>query len=512
VQARPWRRVTPRVTTGASLSSGTSDLERRMIVDGQTPPSPSTGLQQRISDIFDAQRATSLRLRKSTPAERIAKLKNLREAFLARIQVWYDAGKADLGRPPGEMDLTEIVPVVLEANQAIRKLRSWMRPRRAWPTVLLAGNSAYIRHEPRGRCLIISPWSNPLALTVGPLISAIAAGNTAILKPSESSPNMASAIAGLVGDVFTQDEVAVLEGGASTSASLLQLPFDHVFFSGSPASGAEVMAAASKHLASVTLELGGKNPAIVDESADVELAARNILWAKYTNNGQTCTAPDHVLVHDRVRNAFTRRCIEILEETYNLHDQQWAGTQHLSRIVNSRQTERLKALLDDAVTRGARIRYGGSMSVDIRFFAPTLLDQIPLEARINGEEVFGPILPIYGFSDLGDVIDRINQGPKPLAIYMYGKDKANIREVLSSTSSGGACVNHSVVQFLHGRLPFGGVNHSGMGSAHGHFGFIAFSHERAIVTSRLAMFARRFRPGEVPDSLRNSLRTLLRWI
>ena len=483
-----------------------------MIVDGHAPSFSSAAPPPGIREVFDAQRVTSLRLRTSTPAQRIARLKNLRDAFMARTQAWYEAGKADFGRPPGEMDLTELVPVVLEANEAIRKLRSWMRPRRIWPTVLLAGTTACINYEPRGRCLIISPWSNPLALTLGPLISAIAAGNTAIVKPSESSPNMAAAIARLLGDVFPQDEVAVFEGGSETSTSLLQLPFDHIFFSGSPASGKAVMAAAAKHLASVTLELGGKNPAIVDESADIELAAQNILWAKYTNNGQTCTAPDHVLVHDRVRAAFTKRCIEILERTYNLHDQQWACTQHLSRIVNSQHTERLKALLDDAVRRGARIRYGGSMSVDTRFFAPTLVDQIPLQARINAEEIFGPILPIYGFSDLGDVIDRINHEPKPLAIYIYSNDKANIHDVLSSTSSGGACVNHSVVQYLHGRLPFGGVNNSGIGSAHGRFGFRAFSHERPVVTTRISMLARRFRPGEVPDSLRSYLRTLLKWI
>ena len=482
-----------------------------MIVEGNAPPWSTPVPPPAIREVFDAQRATSLRLRTSTAAQRIARLKKLRDAFMARTQVWYEAGQADLGRPPGETDLTEIVPVVLEANEAIRKLRSWMRPRRIWPTLLLAGTSACIRHEPRGRCLIISPWSNPLALTLGPLVSAIAAGNTAIVKPSEFAPGMAAAIARLLGDVFPQDEVAVFEGDAQMSASLLQLPFDHIFFSGSPAAGREVMVAASANLASMTLELGGKNPAIVDDCADIELAARNILWAKYTNSGQSCTAPDHVLVHDRVRTEFTARCIEILEHTYS-HDPQWNGYPHLSRIVNSEHAERLKALLDDAVRRGARIRYGGSMSVDTRFFEPTVVDQIPLQARINGEEIFGPILPIYGYSDLGDVIDRINHGPKPMAIYIYSRDKANVHDVLSSTSSGGACVNHSVVQYLHGRLPFGGVNESGMGSAHGQFGFRSFSHARPIVTTRLPMLARKFSPGQVPESVRGYLRALLKWI
>jgi aldehyde dehydrogenase (NAD+) len=468
--------------------------------------------RSRISDVFRRQRAAALRLRGSTAAERIARLVRLRDRFIANTKTWYDAAYADFRKPAGEVDVGEILPVVIEANDAIRNLKSWMKPARVRPTLLMAGNSGRIQYEPRGRCLIISPWNYPLNLTFGPLVSAIAAGNTAILKPSELTPHLAAAMTQFVRAVFPEDEVALFEGDATLSQALLELPFDHIFFTGSPAIGRVVMAAAARHLTSVTLELGGKSPTIVDDSADLDLAAQNILWSKYTNNGQTCIAPDHVFVHERVKDAFVARCKAKLEKAYGTDGESQKASPYLARIVNRRHAERVKSLLDDATSRGARVLAGGIASVADNFIAPTLLDNIPADSKINSEEIFGPLLPIYGFTDLDEVIRRINAEPKPLALYVFSRSNANIERIMQETTSGGACINHSVVQYLHGRLPFGGVNNSGIGSAHGHFGFRTFSHERAVVRNRLSFAARLFSPGEMPSYLRKILKAALKWL
>jgi aldehyde dehydrogenase (NAD+) len=481
-----------------------------MATSNRPAPSGVGDQRSRISEVFQRQQASALRLRDSTARERIATLVRLRDRFIANTNAWYEAAYADFRKPAGEVDVAEILPVVIEANDAIRNLKSWMKPVRVRPTLLMAGNSAQIRYEPRGRCLIISPWNYPVNLTFGPLVSAIAAGNTAILKPSELTPHLAAAMAKFVREVFADDEVALFEGDATVSQALLELPFDHIFFTGSPAIGKVVMAAAAQNLTSVTLELGGKSPTIVDESADLDLAAQNILWSKYTNNGQTCIAPDHVYVHEQVKDALVARCRAMLEKAYGTDEASQRTSPYLARIVNRRHAERVKDLLDDATSRGARVLVGGTTSVADHFVAPTLLDNVPTEARITSEEIFGPLLPIYGFRDLEAVIRRINAAPKPLALYVFSRSDDNIKRVMRQTTSGGACINHTVVQYLHGRLPFGGVNNSGIGSAHGHFGFRAFSHERAVVRSRLSFAARLFSPGEVPSWLRKFLRTALR--
>jgi aldehyde dehydrogenase (NAD+) len=468
--------------------------------------------RSRISDVFRRQRATALRLRGSSAAERIARLVRLRDRFIANTNSWYEAAYADFRKPAGEVDVAEILPVVIEVNDAIRNLKSWMKPTRVRPTLLMAGNSGQIQYEPRGRCLIISPWNYPVNLTFGPLVSAIAAGNTAILKPSELTPHLAAAMAQFVRAVFPEDEVALFEGDATLSQALLELPFDHIFFTGSPTIGRVVMTAAARHLTSVTLELGGKSPTIVDDSADLDLAAQNILWSKFTNNGQTCIAPDHVFVHEKVKDAFVARCKAKLEKAYGTDGESQKASPHLARIVNRRHAERVKNLLDDATSQGARVLAGGTVSVADNFIAPTLLDNIPADAKINSEEIFGPLLPIYEFTDLDEVIRHINAEPKPLALYVFSRSNANIERIMQQTTSGGACINHTVVQYLHGRLPFGGVNNSGIGNAHGQFGFRTFSHERAVVRSRLSFAARLFSPGEVPSYLRKTLTAALKWL
>ncbi len=447
-----------------------------------------------IQQAFDAQLATSLRLRQSTLAERKDKIRKLRDAMLAYHDEIVQAGWDDFRKPAAEVDLTEVLPVVAEANDALRQLGKWMKPVGVWPSRMMIGTKGYMQYEPKGRCLIISPWNYPVNLSLGPLVSAIAAGNTVIIKPSEMTPAASKVIAKIVAEVFTPDEVTVIEGDAPVSTALLELPFDHIFFTGSPAIGKVVMAAAAKHLTSVTLELGGKSPTIVDESADLTLAAKNILWAKFTNNGQTCIAPDHIYVHAKVKDAFVAACQEALKSVYGAQPQ---SSDSLARVVNERHTGRVQALLDDAVARGATVLAGGQVDAADRFIAPTLLGGIPADAKIMSEEIFGPLLPIIEYTDLDQVIARINAEPKPLALYIWSRTEDNVRKVMTQTTSGGACINHCVVQFLHGNLPFGGVNNSGIGSGHGHHGFKAFSHERAVVRTRI-MLAKMFFPPYTP--------------
>ncbi|MEI6733399.1 MAG: aldehyde dehydrogenase family protein [Comamonadaceae bacterium] len=464
-------------------------------------------LKARMKEVFERQAATALRLRSSTADERIAKIRKLRDAVIARADEWYVAAYADFKKPPGEVDLAEILPICVEANDAIANLRKWMKPKRVRPTMLTLGTRSCVQYVPRGRCLIIGPFNYPINLTLGPLVSAIAAGNTAILKPSELTPHMSALIAKVVREVFAEDEVAIFEGEADVAQALQELPFDHIFFTGSPAIGKFVMAAAAKNLASVTLELGGKSPTIVDASANLKLAASNIMWAKFANSGQTCIAPDYVYVHESVKDRWIECCREELHRAYGstLADQQ--RSPHLAHIVNARHTARVKALLDDANVRGAKTLVGGGAADGTCFIQPTLLDSIPADARIMEEEIFGPLLPVIGYQRIDEVIASINAGPKPLALYIYSQTSANIDKVLTNTTSGGACVNHSLMQFLHGNLPFGGVNNSGIGNAHGHYGFRTFSHERGVVRTQFSFAATLFKAGEVPPMIRKLIKS-----
>jgi len=325
-------------------------------------------------------------------------------------------------------------------------------------------------------------------------VSALAAGNTAILKPSEMTPNVSLVMAQIIADIFSPNEVALFEGSLPTSQVLLDLPFDHIFFTGSPAVGKVVMAAAAKHLTSVTLELGGKSPVIVDESADLKLAAQALLWGKLTNCGQTCVAPDHVYVQESVKERFVAACRAVIAERFGSTPDEQRKTPDFARVVNQRHTQRIAGLLQDAQNRGARVLIGGQVDVAGCYIAPTLLDQIPAGASIMTEEIFGPVLPIIGYTDLDAVVREINAQPKPLALYIFSTNMQRARRLLAQTSSGGAAINHCVLHFAHGNLPFGGVNNSGIGSAHGEYGFKAFSHERAVLKSGPILMAKLFFP------------------
>lgn len=460
------------------------------VVDPQTGESNPAEIQR----VFDSQLATSLAWRESTVAERIARLKKLRTAMMARREDFYAAFQQDYRKPASEVEGTEFMPVLDEIRHAIGSLRKWARPKGVWPTMVTGFTRSWIEYQPRGRVLVVAPWNFPLNLCFGPLVSALAAGNTVILKPSEMTPAVSTVMAEVIADVFPPNEVALFEGSLPTSQVLLDLPFDHIFFTGSPAVGKVVMAAAAKHLTSVTLELGGKSPVIVDESADIKLAAEALMWGKFTNCGQICVAPDHVYVQASVKDRFLEAARAVIAERFGATPEAQRLSPNFARVINQRHTQRLAGLLSDAKDKGAKVVLGGDVDVAGCYVSPTLLEQVPANASIMSEEIFGPVLPIISYTDLNEVVHAINAQPKPLALYVFSTDKRRTRSLIERTSSGGVAINHCVLHYAHGNLPFGGVNNSGIGSAHGEFGFKAFSHERAVLKSGPILMARLFFP------------------
>ena len=433
--------------------------------------------------LFESHAATALKLRQSTLAERRRKLTRLLAAILERRDAILDAGHRDLGKHPTETNITELLPLVGELKHALANLKRWMKPQRISPTKATLGTESRVIYQPKGRCLIISPWNYPLSLALGPVVSAVAAGNTVILKPSEFTPHTNHVVKDIIAAVFPVNEVAVVEGAAQAATDLLSRAFDHIFFTGSPAVGKIVMAAAAVNLTSVTLELGGKSPAIVDASADLRGAAEHIIWGKMVNAGQTCIAPDHVYVHRDVAESFIELCRSTIAKRYGANDAAIKNSPDFPRMIHRRHTERIAGLIEDAVQSGSQIACGGTSDAESRYVAPTLLRDVPANARIRSEEIFGPVLPILTFDSLDAVITEINASSKPLALYVWTRTGGTVQALQTGTSSGSLCVNLCLQQYAQHNLPFGGVNTSGMGSAHGFFGFKAFSHERAMMSA-----------------------------
>ncbi|EEW25915.1 aldehyde dehydrogenase family protein [Rhodobacter ferrooxidans] len=421
-------------------------------------------------------------------AERRTALHRLASAIRAHKAAIIAALAQDFGKPEAEVILTEILPVLQEISHTSRHLRRWMRPRRVAPTLTTFGTSARIAPQARGVCLIIAPWNYPFNLALGPLVSCLAAGNSAIVKPSELTPATSALLARLLADTFPPDLVAVVEGGKEVAQALLALPFDHIFFTGSPEVGKIVMAAAAQHLASVTLELGGKSPAIIGPDADLEQAAKWLAFGKFANAGQTCIAPDHLFVHVAVKDRFLALLRERIAHAYG----SGPTSPNLARIVNDAHAARLAGLTRDALSRGARLLLDGGQQG--RGLGPTLIEAITPEMAIDREEIFGPILPIIAYDDLAEVLARINARPKPLALYVFDRTRARVDRIIAATSSGAVGVNLTMLHYSHPGLPFGGVNNSGIGAAHGLHGFRAFSHERAILANRFSALPLLFPP------------------
>lgn len=431
-----------------------------------------------IERIFKLQRAHQYTVAKTTARERKDKLRRLEAAIVARRDDIRAALHADFHKHPSEVDLTEVFPVTSEIKHAMRHLRKWMRPRRVKTPISLVGARSYIHYEPKGVVLIIAPWNFPINLTFGPLVSAIAAGNTAIVKPSEHTPHASAITKSIIEEVFDESEVAVVEGGVDTSTALLAQPFNHIFFTGAPAIGKVVMEAASKHLASVTLELGGKSPTIVDETAQIDAAAHRIAWAKCTNNGQICIAPDYVFVHESKKDELLQKIQKNIERFYGIDAKR---SEAYARIVNSRHYHRLTGYLDDAKQKGAQVVYGGRTDASEDYIEPTILTDVDPTSQVMTDEIFGPILPVHTFKSLDEPIAAINSKEKPLALYIYSRSRENTDRIIANTRAGGTCINHNMVHFFNSSLPFGGSNNSGIGKGHGFFGFEAFSNARGVL-------------------------------
>ena len=461
------------------------------LMEVKTPPAPQntngfhSAISEDIARVFALQQANRPHLRHTTAKQRLAKLKRLRKALFDNRQAIRDAVYADFRKAPEEVDVTEIFTVALEIDHMKLHLRRWLKPKRVRTPLTLLGTTSEVRYEPKGVGLIISPWNYPINLTLGPLVGAIAAGCPAIIKPSEYTPHTSRLMKEMLADLFDEQEVAVFEGDYTVSQELLTYPFDHIYFTGSPEVGKIVMKAAAENLSSITLELGGKSPTIVDETADVQEAAMKIVFGKFTNKGQTCIAPDYVYVHERLHDAFVEALREQIHAFYGEDAEARASNADYARIVNDKHFERLRRLYEDALESGAQAATGAVGDAEDRFIDPTVLTEVPLNARIMQEEIFGPVLPVLKFKTLDEVIDAINSRPKPLALYIFSNRKANIEKLLHETSAGGTCINDTLLHYLHPELPFGGVGPSGIGKGYGYYGFLAFTNERPVLRQRL---------------------------
>lgn len=445
-------------------------------------------LKTTIDRVFAEQQCYSLSLRSSTCEQRLAVLEKFERVFKSSFDKLYKAAYEDFSKPESEVNTGEILSVLSELKHVRKYLRRWMKPTRVRPTAAMIGTKSKILYEPKGVTLIISPWNYPFNLSFGPMIWSIAAGNTVILKPSEMTPAMSAVIQEIVEQAFDSREVCVFQGDAEVASYLTEQPFNHIYFTGSPAVGKQVMAAAAKNLASVTLELGGKSPVIVDRSADLNKAAKSICFGKLVNNGQTCIAPDYVYVHSSVKDKLMSAMLKAIESLYgplpNI-----ASNPDYCRVVNQSHYQRIKSLLDNAEEQGAKVFFGGETNDQQRFIAPTLLTDIPPESDIMQQEIFGPLLPVMEFEDIATVIDQVNNNPKPLALYVFSADDALTNRVLQQTSAGDSAINATVIHAIHQNLPFGGVNNSGMGKSGGVWGFQAFSHQRSVVEDKLGLSA-----------------------
>jgi aldehyde dehydrogenase (NAD+) len=438
------------------------------------------GVSADLERVFALQQAHQWEVKASTAEQRKEKLRKLKAAVEAHADGIMAAVKQDTRKPEGEIKVTEILGVIGNIQKNIDNLDEWMKPVEVTPSQN-KNDKARIIHEARGVCLILGPWNFPLGLTFGPLAAAIAAGNCCMVKLTDLCPATARVAAKIIKQAFDEKEVALFEGGVDVATALLELPFSHIFFTGSTRVGKLVMTAAAKNLTSVTLELGGKSPVIVDEGADVKKVAGDLAAAKQFNGGQACISPDYIFVKEQQRGSLVEEFRARV--TANLYSEDGKiKKENIAQIVNDQNFARIKKLFDDAVAKGAKIAVGGTLEPADRTIHPTLLTDVTPDMQIMQEEIFAPIVPVVTYKNIDEVIGHITRGGKPLALYIYSNNQTNIDKVLSRTSSGGVTINGFFSHYLESQLPFGGVNQSGIGSYHGVFGFRAFSHERAIYT------------------------------
>ncbi len=439
------------------------------------------------SQILSNQRALFLSGRTRDLEFRKESLKLLRENIRLAEQEILDALERDLGKCAFEGFVSEVGMVLDEIGLARKHLRRWSRPRRVRTPLSLMPGKSLIYREPYGSSLVISPWNYPFQLALVPLVDAVAAGNCAVLKPSELAPATSSVLAGLISDTFDPAHVTALEGGVDVSTALLDQDFDMIFFTGSAPVGKIVLEAAARRLTPVVLELGGKSPCIVDSDVDLDVTSRRIAWGKFLNAGQTCAAPDYVLAHESIRQGLIDGITAAVNEFYGTDP---ASSPDFARIVNDRHFERLVALMGSGDTV-----MGGQSDREQRYIAPTMLDNVGWDDPIMSEEIFGPLLPVMTYSNIDDAISRIRDLPTPLALYAFTRNRSLERRLINEIRFGTGCINDTVVQFSSPHLPVGGVGNSGMGSYHGQAGFEAFTYTKSVMKRPFAFdFKLRYPP------------------
>lgn len=441
------------------------------------------------ADVFKSQKGKALQLKKSTALERIAKLSKLKEAINANAEKIMEALYLDFKKPPQEAGI-EISGITNEIDFINAFLESWMTPQ-VVPTPEDFGGEASdskIILEPKGVVLFLTPWNYPFLLTIRPLVACIAAGNAVTVKPSELTPHSATLMKEILGSVFPQDEIYVFEGGAEVATELLKLPYMHIFYTGGPQVAKIVMKAAAENLSSVTLELGGKSPSIIDDSADFVEVAGKIAFGKYMNCGQTCMTTDYVLVSEKRKDEFLGTMKATIEAMYGPEGPGISSNAY-ARLVNRKHFNRVKNLLQDALDKGATLVAGGQTDEAENYISPTLLADVGPDYAIMKEEIFGPVLPVMTYKTLDDAIDFVNQRDHPLGLYVFGKDKANIEKVISHTTAGGTVVNHTILHNASPFLPFGGVGYSGFGKGNGYFAFLDFSNQRPVMEVKAGKWA-----------------------
>ncbi|MFK7758130.1 MAG: aldehyde dehydrogenase family protein [Flavobacteriales bacterium] len=439
-------------------------------------------LKTQVEEVFALQRDYFLNTLKSAPISvRKNKLKRLKKWIVSSQDAIIEALQKDFGKPAFETKMTEIYPVMSAIKHTISHMDGWARDESKEASMAFLFTRSKVVKEPKGVSLIISPWNYPFILAVDPLISAVAAGCTAIIKPSENTPHTSQLIENMVKEVFEEKEVAVFQGDAEVAKHLQSLKFNHVFFTGSPAVGKLVMKAAAEHLTSVTLELGGTNPAVVDETAQLKDAAEKILWAKTMNAGQTCISVNEIYVHESVKDKLIQAFGDAQKKLFP--DGISIG-ENMACIVNQNHFERVSRLLESAKKDGGTVVFGGKIEADKRWIGATLLDNVPKESAIKQEEIFGPLVTLTSYTDLNAVISQINAQPIPLAAYIFTKSRTSRNTFLNGVQAGTTCVNETTIQFAHPDLPFGGHGNSGVGKGHGYYGFLEFTNQRSELKQR----------------------------
>jgi aldehyde dehydrogenase (NAD+) len=434
-----------------------------------------------IDNIYRAQVAFKDQAKRISVSERIDLLKKFKNLIIQKESQIKEAIYKDFRKSAIETETTEILASILEIKHYIKNLKKWAKPKSVRSSLLFATTSAKLIYEPKGNTLIITPWNYPFQLPIVHLVSSISAGNTAILKLSEFTPHINQVLKRLISELFEQKHVAVIDGAVEETTHLLNLKFDHIHFTGSPAVGKIIMETAAKNLTDITLELGGKSPVFIDKNINIKEVARNLIWAKFVNMGQTCIAPDYLLVDKSIEKEFDAA---LIEEIRNAFGERPIESNDLARIISQKQYDRLENYLEELQKTKTEWIVKGKNDKSALFIHPTVIKNFPLDAKLMQDEIFGPIFPIIYYKDVNKALNLVAQKEKPLSLYIFSQNKEYVQHILKNTTAGGTTINDAMIHIIHPNLPFGGVNNSGIGQSLGYYGFKSFSHERGTLQAR----------------------------